>query len=82
MKRVASEPGLSHTLCPQRKVLCIHLSMVCPKNRILGGWNLTHNGDPRVGKLIFENLKMSNFPWVAPLLPHPGANITQDSTDL
>ena len=40
-----------------------------------GGGNLTHNGDPRVGKLIFENLKMSNFPWVAPLLPHPGANI-------
>ena len=47
-----------------------------------GGGNLTHNGDPRVGKLIFENLKMSNFPWVAPLLPHPGANITQDSIDL
>ena len=46
------------------------------------GGNLTHNGDPRVGKLIFENLKMSNFPWVAPLLPHPGANITQDSIDL
>ena len=46
------------------------------------GGNLTHNGDPRVGKLIFENLKMSNFPWVASLLPHPGANITSDSKDL
>ena len=26
------------------------------------GGNLTYNGDPRVGKLTFENLKMSNFP--------------------
>ena len=32
---VAPEPGLSHTLCPQRTVLRMHLSMVCPKNRIL-----------------------------------------------
>ena len=28
--------------------------------------NLTHNGDPRVGKLIFENLKMSNFRGLPP----------------
>ena len=35
------------------------------------GGNLTHNGDPRVGKLAFENLKMSNFPWVATRPPHP-----------
>ena len=27
------------------------------------GANLTYNGDPGVGKLTFENLKMSNFPW-------------------
>ena len=31
--------------------------------------NLTQNGDPRVGKLTFEHLKMSNFPWVAPPPP-------------
>ena len=37
------------------------------------GGNLTYNGDPRVEKLTFENLKMSNFPWVA-RPPHPGAN--------
>ena len=37
------------------------------------GGNLTYNGDPRVGKLTFENLKMSNFLWVA-RPPHPGAN--------
>ena len=30
------------------------------------GWELTQNGDPRVWKLTFENLKMSNFRWVAP----------------
>ena len=28
------------------------------------GGDLTYNGDPRVGKLTFENLKMPNFPWV------------------
>ena len=33
-KSLASESGLSHTLCPQRKVPRMHLSMVCPKNRI------------------------------------------------
>ena len=48
----------------------------------VAGCILSHNGDPSLGKLIFENLKMSNFPWVAPFLPHPGANITQDSIDL
>ena len=37
------------------------------------GGNLTYNGDPRVGKLTFENLKMSNFPWVA-RPPNPRAN--------
>ena len=37
---------------------------------VLRGGNLTYNGDPRVGKLTFENLKMSNFPWVA-RPPHP-----------
>ena len=26
---------------------------------------MTHNGNSRVGKLTFENLKMPNFPWVA-----------------
>ena len=31
---------------------------------------MTHNGDPRVGKLTVENLKISNFPWVASLAPH------------
>ena len=31
------------------------------------GGNLTYNGDLRVEKLTFENLKMSNFPWVARL---------------
>ena len=38
--------------------------------------NFTYNEDPRVGKLTFQNLKMSNFPWVArpPPPPHPGAN--------
>ena len=30
------------------------------------GGNLTQNGDPRVWKLTFENLKMSNFRWVVP----------------
>ncbi len=29
------------------------------------GGNLTLNGDPRVGKLTFENLKMSNSPGVS-----------------
>ena len=42
------------------------------------GGNLTYNGDSRVGKLTFENLKMSNFPWAAryPVLGQtiPGAN--------
>ena len=37
----------------------------CPRDG-----NLTHNGDPRVGTLAFENLKMSNFPWAA-LPPSP-----------
>ena len=36
------------------------------------GRNFTYNGDPRVGKLTFENLKMSNFPWIAPPPPSWG----------
>ena len=40
---------------------------------VLRGGNVTYNGDPRVGKLTFGNLKMSNFPWVAQT-PHSGAN--------
>ena len=40
--------------------LCLQEQFVVPR-----GGNLTYNGDPRVGKLTFENLKMSNFPWVA-----------------
>ena len=35
------------------------------------GANLTHYGDPRVGKLTFETLKMSNFPSVARPPSHP-----------
>ena len=37
------------------------------RNTICGpqGGNLTYNEDPRAGKLTFDNLKMSNFPWVA-----------------
>jgi len=37
------------------------------------GRDLTLNGDPRVGKLIFKNLKMSNSPGLPPP-PYPGAN--------
>ena len=33
------------------------------------GENLTYNGDSRAGNLTFENLQMSNFPWVAQLRP-------------
>ena len=39
------------------------------------GGNLTYNGDPRVGKLTFENLKMSNFPWVTRPPPILGQTI-------
>ena len=34
------------------------------------GGSLTQNGDPRVGKLTFENLKMSYFPFKFSLAPN------------
>ena len=43
---------------------CCKCLLVCPRGR-----NLTQDGDPRVGKLTFENLKMSNFPWFVPPPP-------------
>ena len=61
-------------LCHQKKILsgdaqccnkdCCECLLVRPKDE-----NLPQNRDPRVGKLTFENLKMSNFPWVVPLRP-------------
>ena len=45
-------------------IQCCECLLVRPRDG-----NLTHNGDPRVGTLAFENLKMSNFPWAA--LPPP-----------
>ena len=42
-------------------------------NITIQGRDVTLNGDPRVGKLTFKNLKMSNSPGVA-RTPHPGAN--------
>ena len=44
------------------------------------GGNLTYNGDPRVGKWTSENLKMSNFPWVAPPPPILGQTIDRGIT--
>ena len=41
-------------------IQCCECLLVRPRDG-----NLTHNGDPRVGTLAFENLKMSNFPWAA-----------------
>ena len=51
---------------PSATIDCCKCLLVCPRGR-----NLSQNGDPRVGKLTFENLKMSNFPWVVPPNLHP-----------
>ena len=37
-------------------------------NVVPKGGNLNYNGDSRVGKLTFENLKMSNLSWGKPLI--------------
>ena len=52
-------------------IQCCECLLVRPRDG-----NLTHNGDPRVGTLAFENLKMSYFPWAVlpPPLPHPVVN--------
>ena len=44
------------------------LCKVCGPRTMQGLWS------PGVEKLTFENLKMPNFPWVAPLPTHPRAN--------
>ena len=49
------------------------LNVLNARSVVPRGGNFTYNEDPRVGKLTFQNLKMSNFPWVA-RPPHPGAN--------
>ena len=41
------------------------VDVLCKICAVPRGGNLTYNGDPRVGKLTFENLKMSHFSWVA-----------------
>ena len=46
-----------------RKCLSFRLTY-CARSVVPRGGNLTYNGDPRVEKLTFENLKMLNFPWV------------------
>ena len=57
---IISSPRKKYTLEMLSWVLWVSI-LVRPR-----GGNLTQNGDPRVWKLTFENLKMSNFWWVAP----------------
>ena len=57
---IISSPRKKYTLEMLSCVLWVSI-LVRPR-----GGNLTQNGDPRVWKLTFENLKMSNFRWVAP----------------
>ena len=72
---MSSTLGKMHKVCgyhiilsPRKKIFPgdAQLSVVSVYIISRGG-NLTQNGDPRVWKLTFENLKMSNFPWVARL---------------
>ena len=49
-------------------IQCRECLLVRPRD-----WNLTHNGDPRVGTLAFENLKIIS-PGLRSPPPHPVAN--------